>query len=309
MKAIIPAAGLGTRFLPASKAIPKEMLPILDKPAIQYVVEEALAAEASEVIIVTSDDKPETVEHFSPNPVLAQKLEAMGKPDLAQSIRHAGSLPVSYVEQAEPLGLGHAVHCAANKIYADGEAGGEAGEKAGGEAFLVLLGDVLVPGNELLKRMRKVSAEHKNASVIAVITVPPEEVSRFGIIDGDLISGSQANATAVWQVKGMVEKPAVEAAPSNLAIFGRYLLTPTVMRILAHTKPGAGAEIQLTDALIELLETEDLYAIEVSPTEGFDSGTIADWLITNMYLAARDAELSEAVKAACAKILETRPEV
>lgn len=297
MKAIIPAAGLGTRFLPASKAIPKEMLPILGKPTIQYVVEEALAADVSEVIIVTNDEKPEIAAHFSPSPALEQKLENQGKAELAQSVRAAGSLPVSFARQTAPLGLGHAVLSAADRINQDSE------------AFLVLLGDVLVPEGELLKQMQKVSKERGNASVIAVIAVQPEEVSRFGIIDGELVSANQADAPAVWRVRGMVEKPRPADAPSNLAIFGRYLLSATVMDILAHTKPGAGAEIQLTDALIELLETEDLYAIEVDATQGFDSGTIANWLTTNMFLAARDAELSEVVRAACAKIMGTSPDV
>ncbi|MCL2807198.1 MAG: sugar phosphate nucleotidyltransferase [Coriobacteriia bacterium] len=290
MKAIIPAAGKGTRFLPASKAVCKEMLPVLDKPAIQYVVEEALAAQASEVVIICNDDKPEIAQHFSPQVDLERSLEDKGKHELAQSVRHAGSLPVSFAEQPVALGLGHAVHCAAEFVNKD-----DAG-------FYVLLGDVLVPGNELLKRMRAVSEAYNNASVIAVISVPMEEVSRFGVIDAELMSGSQQDGTAVWRIRGMVEKPAQEDAPSNLAIFGRYLLAPAVMRLLGTTAPGAGGEIQLTDALIELLKEEEMYAIQVGADEGFDCGTIADWLTTNMILAARDEELSEALQAACDKI-------
>ncbi|MDR2035739.1 MAG: NTP transferase domain-containing protein [Coriobacteriales bacterium] len=290
MKAIIPAAGQGTRFLPASKAVPKEMLPVLDRPAIQYVVEEALAADASEVIIICNDDKPEIFQHFAPNHNLELSLEQKGKAALAASVRHAGNLPVSFAQQPKPLGLGNAVHCAAELMDNDTQ------------GFYVLLGDVLVPEGDLLKRMHAVSAEHGNASVIAVISVAPEEVSRFGIIDGELVSGTQQDGTAVWQIKAMVEKPALADAPSTLAIFGRYLLSPAVMQILAHTAPGAGGEIQLTDALVELLNTEKMYAVEVGPTEGFDCGTVADWLTTNLILAARDTELSEAVKAACDKI-------
>jgi len=290
IKAIIPAAGKGTRFLPASKAVPKEMLPVLDKPAIQYVVEEALAADASEVIIICNDDKPEIAQHFSPSPELEQSLEDKGNQALAQSVRHAGKLPVSFAEQPIALGLGHAVHCAADFV------------SSSDDGFYVLLGDVLVPGNELLKRMQAVSEAHGNASVIAVISVPPDDVSRFGVIDADLISGNQEDGSAVWRIKGMVEKPAQEEAPSNLAIFGRYLLSPAVMQILETTAPGAGGEIQLTDAMIELLNTEEMYAVLVGADEGFDCGTVADWLTTNLLLAARDAELSKAVQAACDKI-------
>jgi len=286
MKAIIPAAGQGTRFLPATKAIPKEMLPVLDRPAIQYVVEEALDGGASEVIIICNDDKPEIPKHFSPDPVLLSSLEGKGKGTLAQSVRHAGDLPVSFAEQPEPLGLGHAVHCAADFIT-DEE-----------DAFCVLLGDVLVPDGKLLKRMQRVSKEKNNASVIALMRVSDEEVSRFGIADVELISGEEYDLTAVWQVKALVEKPSLDKAPSNLAIFGRYLLSPTLMELLSTTKPGAGGEIQLTDALVELLNTEEMYALEVGVDEGFDCGTVADWLATNMRLAARDPELSAAIEAA-----------
>ncbi|MCL2529544.1 MAG: sugar phosphate nucleotidyltransferase [Coriobacteriia bacterium] len=290
MRAIIPAAGKGTRFLPASKAVPKEMLPVLDKPAIQYVVEEALAANASEVVIICNDDKPEIAQHFSPDPALVSSLEEKGKSSLAESVLHAGSLPVSFAEQPEALGLGHAVHCAASFVSANDE------------GFYVLLGDVLVPEGNLLKRMRAVSKARGNASVIAVMSVPREEVSRFGIIDAELTEGSQEEGTAIWQIRALVEKPTQEEAPSNLAIFGRYLLTPAIMQILAHTAPGAGGEIQLTDAMVELLKTEDMYAVEVGQGEGFDCGTIADWLSTNIRLAAQDAELAEAIKAAGANL-------
>jgi UTP--glucose-1-phosphate uridylyltransferase len=286
MKAIIPAAGQGTRFLPASKAVPKEMLPVLERPAIQYVVEEALAAEADEVIIVCNDDKPEIPAHFSPDPELVKSLEGKNKAALAQSVCHAGALPVSFVEQPEPLGLGHAVFCAAEQVCGDPE------------GFYVLLGDVLVPENTLLKRMREVSAARGNASVIAVMRVADEDVSRFGIIDASLVSGSEEDGTAVWQVGALVEKPSLEKAPSNLAIFGRYLLTPAVMEILPCIPPGVGGEIQLTEALSKLLLSEEMYAIEVAPGEGFDCGTVADLLYTNIMLAARDTELLKVLRGA-----------
>jgi UTP--glucose-1-phosphate uridylyltransferase len=278
MKAVIPAAGLGTRFLPATKAQPKEMLPVLNKPVIQYVVEEALAGEASEVVIISNDDKPSIAAHFSPAPALEQFLADKNKPALAAAVTHAGSLPVSFVPQPQALGLGHAVHCAARAV--------------GDEPFYVLLGDVIVPDNGILPRMKAVSDAHGGASVIAVFRVPEEEVSRFGVIAGsDLGEG-------VWRIAGLVEKPPANEAPSNLAIFGRYLLSPAVMRILEHTAPGAGGEIQLTDALIELLANEEMYAVEVEPEEGLDTGTIATWLDANIRLALKDPGLAPVLRAA-----------
>jgi len=279
MKAIIPAAGLGTRFLPATKAVPKELLPVLSKPTIQYVVEEALASMADEVIIISNEQKQAIVEHFSPDETLATWLEATGKQMYAAEVRHAAELAVSFVEQASPLGLGHAIFCAADKVLNAPEA----------EPFFVLLGDVLVPGNSMLPRMLQISHEHDGASVIAVIRVPREQVNRFGIIAGVPLSED------VWHISSMVEKPAINEAPSELAIFGRYLLSPRVMELLAHTKPGAGGEIQLTDALAELLVEEEVYAYIINPEEGFDVGTIESWLMTNIRLASRDAALASVV--------------
>ncbi len=174
---------------------------------------------------------------------------------------HAGNLNVSYVYQDEPLGLGHAVHCAADRI--------------GGEPFFVLLGDVLVPDNQMLIKMKEVSDAHNGASVIAVLPVAKEEVDRFGVIAGEALSDD------VWKVSSLVEKPAVEEAPSNLAVFGRYLLSPRVMELLAEVKPGAGGEIQLTDALDALLKEEEMYALVIDPEDGYDTGTIESWLDTN----------------------------
>jgi UTP--glucose-1-phosphate uridylyltransferase len=269
---------VGTRFLPATKAQPKEMLPVLNKPVIQYVVEEALAATATEVVIISNDDKPSIAAHFSPAPALEQFCEEHGKTAFAQAVAHAGSLPVSFVPQPQPLGLGHAISCAA--------------AAAGDEPFYVLLGDVIVPDNQMLLQMKAVSEQHGGASVIAVFRVPDEEVSRFGVIGGAELGGG------VWKVDELVEKPPAAEAPSNLAIFGRYLLTPAVMQILGHTAPGAGGEIQLPDALIELLQTEEIYALEVDASEGLDTGTIATWLDANIRLALRDPDLAPVVRAA-----------
>lgn len=260
MKALIPAAGLGSRFLPATKAQPKEMLLVVDRPVIQYVVEEGLAA-ADEVVIINSHDKKSIEEHFTPNPALEAELRSRGKDKYADKVAHAGNLNVSYVYQEEPLGLGHAVHCAA--------------EATGNEPFFVLLGDVIVPDNQMLIKMKEVSDAHNGASVIAVLPVAKDQVDRFGVIDGEEVS------EGVWKVNSLVEKPAVEEAPSNLAVFGRYLLTPRVMELLADAKPGAGNEIQLTDALDALLKEEEMYALVIDPEDGYDTGTIESWLDTN----------------------------
>ena len=174
---------------------------------------------------------------------------------------------MSYVYQEEPLGLGHAVHCAASKIE--------------GESFFVLLGDVLVPDNQMLIRMKEVSDTHNGASVIAVLPVPEDQVDRFGVIAGEQINDD------VWKISSLVEKPPVEEAPTNLAVFGRYLLTPRVMDLLAEVKPGAGGEIQLTDALDELLKEEEMYALVIDREDGFDTGTIESWLDTNNRLYER----------------------
>lgn len=265
MKAIIPAAGLGTRFLPATKAIPKEMLPIADKPVIQYVVEEGLASNADEVVIVNSRTKQAIEDHFAPDPDLVAHLRGKGKDALADAVEHAGSLNVGFVYQDEALGLGHAILCAS--------------EAARGEGFYVLLGDVIVPGNGMLPAMQAVSDAHGGASVIAVMPVPDEEVDRFGIISGSEVE------PGVWKVDKLVEKPALADAPTNLAVFGRYLLTPRVMELLEDVQPGVGGEIQLTDALDALLQEEEMYALVVDPDDGLDSGTIANWLAANEALA------------------------
>ncbi|WP_283171442.1 UTP--glucose-1-phosphate uridylyltransferase [Curtanaerobium respiraculi] len=267
MKALIPAAGLGTRFLPATKAMPKEMLLVVDRPVIQYVVEEGLASGADEVVIISNHDKKAIEQHFRQDDELVRLLRARGKDDRADAVHHAGNLPVSFVYQNEPLGLGDAVHCAA--------------ERTGDEPFYVLLGDVIVPSYNILNRMKKVSDDHGGASVIAVMPVAHDKVDRFGVIAGEEIDSN------VWKVTGLVEKPRVWEAPSNMVVFGRYLLTPRVMDLLATTKPGEGGEIQLTDALAALLGEEEMYALVVAPDEGFDTGTVDTWLDTNNRLYVR----------------------
>lgn len=267
MKALIPAAGMGTRFLPGTKSVPKEMLLVVDKPVIQYVVEEGLSSGADEVVIINSRSKKAIEDHFTPDPELAATLRARGKDAYAEAIEHAGSLNVSYAYQDEPLGLGHAIRCAA--------------EQTGDEPFFVLLGDVIVPDNGICPKMLEISKAHGGASVIAVLPVPDDQVSRFGIIDGSEV------ADGVWKVNGLVEKPALEDAPSNLSVFGRYLLSSRVMELLADVEPGVGGEIQLTDALDAVLREEEMYALVIGEEDGFDTGTVESWLSTNNAMYAR----------------------
>lgn len=261
MKALIPAAGLGSRFLPATKAQPKEMLLVVDRPVIQYVVEEGLASAADEVIIINSHDKKSIEEHFTPNPALEAELR---QPRQGQVRRQSGSCGQSERKLRVP-----------GRASGLGSCGSLRSRPYRGEPFFVLLGDVLVPDNQMLIKMKEVSDAHNGASVIAVLPVAKEEVDRFGVIAGEALSDD------VWKVSSLVEKPAVEEAPSNLAVFGRYLLSPRVMELLAEVKPGAGGEIQLTDALDAVLKEEEMYALVIDPEDGYDTGTIESWLDTN----------------------------
>lgn len=288
MKAVIPAAGLGTRFLPATKALPKELLPVLDKPVIQYVVEEALAPSAVDgVVIVNSHEKPQINEYFSVDKHFEQYLEAHGKCKEAELVHEAGALPVSFVYQDDPRGLGHAVLCAASET-AD-------------ESFFVLLGDYFVPEKQMCVRMQEVSEAHGGASVIAVAPVPADQVSRYGIIAGERVESLSGledavdeEPGAVWKVSGLVEKPSPEDAPSHLFIVGRYLLSARVMELLRTQGPGAGGEIQLTDAMARLLEEEEMYAVVVDPNDGCDTGTPAAWAATNARMALANPAFRDA---------------
>ena len=281
MKALIPAAGLGTRFLPATKCTPKELLPVLDKPVIQYVVEEALEPEGVDgVVIVNSRDKPQIESYFSVNHAFETMLRERGKKDEAARVHAASTLPVSFVYQDEARGLGHAVLQGADEID--------------GEPFFVLLGDYFVPDRQMCVRMAEVSKAHDGASVIAVAPVPEDQVNRYGIIAGECVGclpGTNAEGEqegAVWKVTGLVEKPSPEVAPSHLFIVGRYLLSPRIMDVLATQGPGAGNEIQLTDAMQRLLAEEEMYALVVDPAEGCDTGTPAAWAATNARMALDD---------------------
>lgn len=295
MKSVIPAAGLGTRFLPATKAVPKELLPVLNKPVIQYVVEEALEPEGVDgVVIVNSHEKPQIEAYFSVDQEFEDMLRSRGKAKEADAVHAAAAMPVTFAYQDDPKGLGHAVLCAAEAVK--------------GEPFFVLLGDYFVPDRQMCVNMAKVSAEHGNCSVIAVAPVPADQVSRYGIIAGECVGslpGVEATGEeegAVWKVTGLVEKPAPEDAPSHLFIVGRYLLTPRIMELLETQGAGAGGEIQLTDAMERLLAEEEMYAVVVDPLEGCDTGTPAAWAATNARMALSDPSQLAAFKEALGSV-------
>lgn len=282
MKAIIPAAGLGTRFLPATKEQPKEMLPVLSKPIIQYVVEEAVAAGVDDVLVITGRGKRAIEDHFDRSVELEDLLERAGNSEKLRQIRAIPDLAnVFYVRQGRPRGLGHAVMCGAPHT-AD-------------QPFYVMLGDVLVPKNDCLPKLKDVH-ERYGGSVLAVQPVERQYVSRYGIIGGHEIE------PGVWKVTELVEKPPVNESPSNLSIFGRYLLTPQVMKILPHVEAGRGGEIQLTDALKKLLETEDIYAVVTDET-GFDTGNVLSWLEANIATALATDEYGPQLRESIERLL------
>ena len=240
-KAVFPAAGLGTRFLPATKAQPKEMLPLVDKPIIQYVVEEAVAAGLTHIIIVTGRGKNAIEDHFDTSYELEKLLEARGKSDLLEQVRAISNITVSYVRQGETLGLGHAVLVAKDLV--------------GDEPFAVLLGDDIIDSRvPCMKQMMDVF-ERFGEPVIAVYQVPREEISAYGVIDGV----ADAKDGRVYRIRDLVEKPRAEEAPSDLAIIGRYILTPDIFEALANTPRDAGGEIQLTNGLRALRKHRRLY--------------------------------------------------
>ncbi len=242
-KAIIPAAGLGTRFLPATKAQPKEMLPIVDKPTIQYIVEEACASGIEDIIIVTGRSKRAIEDHFDKSYELESELKKSGKDDLLELVENISNMAnIHYIRQKEPRGLGHAIYCAKSGI--------------GDEPFAVLLGDDVVDSEiPCLKQLINVFEEY-NTSILGVQKVPYDQVSKYGIVNCIHVEDR------VYKVKDLVEKPDMESAPSNIAILGRYIITPKIFRCLENTKPGAGGEIQLTDALRELSSYEAMYAYD-----------------------------------------------
>ena len=277
-KAVIPAAGLGTRFLPATKSQPKEMIPVVDKPGIQYVVEEAVRAGLEDILIITSRGKITVEDHFDRSLELERHLERAGKTEELEEVRRIGELAeIFFVRQKEPLGFGHAVSVARHHV--------------GDEPFVVLTGDEMVPevrGDEplLVERMIEIY-EQRQASVVAVVDVPREEVSAYGVIDPE-----DAGEGGVVRVKDMVEKPSVEDAASTLASRGRYVFSPEIFEALDKTTPGVGGEIQLTDAIKRLAHESEVFAY-VHRGPMFDVGKKLDYLKAIIELSLRRDDLAK----------------
>lgn len=271
-KAIIPAAGLGTRFLPATKAQPKEMLPIVDKPAIQFIVEEAVASGIEEILIITGRNKRSIEDHFDRNLELEYSLKASGKYDLLSLIQEISDVDIHYIRQKEARGLGHAVLCAKQFV--------------GNEPFAVLLGDDIVDATvPCLKQLIEVY-EDCGGSVLGVQEVPRRQVCRYGIVK------PQAIKERLWKVLDLVEKPKVEEAPSRLAVLGRYVIEPEIFEILAATPPGAGGEIQLTDALRTLGESKPIFAYQFEGRR-YDIGDKQGFLEATIEFALKRPDLRE----------------
>ena len=292
-KAVIPVAGLGTRFLPATKATPKEMLPVVDKPAIQYVVEEAVEAGLTDVLMVTGRNKNSLENHFDRNYELEDALEAKGDQRRLDRVRESTVLAnIHYTRQGDPKGLGHAVLCAAQHV--------------GDQPFAVMLGDDLIDARDpLLSQMLKVQ-EERGGSVIALIEVPREQISLYGCA-----AVEATDSEGVVHVTDLVEKPAVYEAPSNYAVIGRYVLAPQVFDVLRETKPGKGGEIQLTDALLTLTQ--------IDPAEGggvhgvvftgrrYDTGDRLDYLKAVVQLAAGRKDLGPDLLSWLREFVDSQP--
>ncbi|HUY19523.1 MAG TPA: UTP--glucose-1-phosphate uridylyltransferase [Candidatus Binataceae bacterium] len=276
-KAVIVAAGLGTRMLPASKAVPKEILPILDRPAIQLVVEEAVAAGIRDIVLIVSPGRTTVLDHFGPAPELERHLAARGKHEMLAQIRKIGALAkFTAVEQEQPLGLGHAVLQARRAV--------------GGEPFAVMLPDDIFDCPRPCLGQMLAMAERLDAPVVALLKVAKSEVSKYGIVSGDRIE------ERLYRLTGMVEKPAPEKAPSELAIVGRYVLPPEIFEILAHGRPGAGGEIQLTDALIELARRRPLYGYEFEGTR-YDIGDPLGFLTAQIGFGLKHPDFADSFRA------------
>lgn len=277
-KAVFPVAGLGTRFLPATKANPKEMLPIVDKPLIQYAVEEAVAAGITELIFVTSSSKRAIEDHFDSNFELESNLLERGKFDLLDVVR--GILPdgvsCAYIRQKSPQGLGHAVLCAKQLVV--------------NEPFAVLLADDLIDGGNKSCLRQMIDVFEKNhASVVAVERIPRSETKKYGVVDVDLSKMPCA------PIRGIIEKPQPDDAPSNFGVVGRYILTPQTFQLLEKTARGSGGEIQLTDAIASLLISEQVYALQFEGKR-YDCGTKLGYLEATLAYALKHPELANSFK-------------
>lgn len=283
-KAIIPAAGLGTRFLPATKAMPKEMLPIVNKPTIQFIVEEAVASGIEDIIIVTGKNKRAIEDHFDRALELEQNLESKGKTRLLESVRHSSNLAnIHYIRQQEPKGLGHAIWCARKFI--------------GDEPFAVLLGDDIIESDVPATKQLIDQYEAHERSIIGVQRVPYEMTNRYGIIDPLAVEGK------LIPVRTFVEKPLVGEAPSNFAILGRYVLTPDVFEALSGQEAGAGGEIQLTDAIARLNEAQTVFAYEFDGRR-YDVGEPIGFVETMICHALSDPDLKDDVHALLKRLVD-----
>lgn len=272
-KAVIPAAGLGTRFFPATKAQPKEMLPIVDKPSIQFIVEEAVESGIEEILIVTGRNKRSIEDHFDKNYELEAALKAKGDTERLKLIEDITNLVnIHYVRQKEAKGLGHAIYCARSFV--------------GNEPFAVLLGDDIVANSVPCLKQLLTVYEQVQTSVIGVQPVPEEVVDQYGIIKGEEIE------PGLYKVTGLVEKPVRSEAPSNIAILGRYIITPEIFEILETTKPGKGGEIQLTDALMQLLTRQQIYAYSFAGRR-YDIGSKLGFLKATVEFALEQPELQQ----------------
>jgi UTP--glucose-1-phosphate uridylyltransferase len=273
-RAIFPAAGLGTRFLPATKSMPKEMLPLVDKPIIQYVVEEAVASGLTNLVIITARGKSAIEDHFDVSYELEKILEERGKSDMRSRVSKVSQMVhIAYVRQKEALGLGHAVLIARNLMH--------------DEPFAVLLGDDVFDAEvPCIRQMMDIYNQYE-ASVVALMEVPREEVDRYGVIKGDPLPGSDDK---LFEVQDMIEKPSVDEAPSNLAIIGRYILTPSIFDALAETEKGSGGEIQLTDAIKRLLGQERVLAYKFRGKR-HDAGDKLGFLQATVEFALKNEEL------------------
>jgi UTP--glucose-1-phosphate uridylyltransferase len=272
-KAVFPAAGLGTRFLPATKASPKEMLPLVDKPLIQYAVEEAVASGCESVLIITGRDKTAIEDHFDVSPELEHNLREKGKDELYELVRGISDIArISYTRQKEALGLGHAIY--------------QAIDFAAGEPFAALLPDDVIDAEKpALRQMMDVYQKY-DAPVIATMQVEGEAISRFGVIDAEEVE------PGVYKVNDMVEKPPFAEAPSDLAIIGRYIFTPDIFDAIERTQPGAGGEIQITDAMRLLLKERPLYAVKLDGVR-HDAGDKLGFLIATVEFALKREDLGE----------------
>ncbi|MDP4183410.1 MAG: UTP--glucose-1-phosphate uridylyltransferase GalU [Bacillota bacterium] len=283
-KAIIPAAGLGTRFLPATKAQPKEMLPIVDKPTIQYIVEEAIDSGIEDIIIVTGRNKRAIEDHFDKSYELEEELKKKGKQDLLTQVQDISNLvDIHYIRQKEPKGLGHAIYCAKSFI--------------GNEPFAVLLGDDIVNSEvPCLKQMISVYDEYKT-TVLGVQHVPEGDISKYGIVSCKQVDDR------VFKVKDLVEKPEIDKAPSNIAILGRYIISPRIFEFLESATPGKGGEIQLTDALKSLIGTEAIYAYDFIGKR-YDVGNRLGFLEATVEYALTRDDLKDDFKSYLKKITD-----